>query len=240
MESPGGYRKMLPTSGGGGAVGPSGVIGVGPPPPYPGYSPSHVSGGALPPASSPQFSMLKGTPPHSVMLSGPPSTSVTPSPAIYSEADEKQRIRFQIELEFVQCLGNPNYLHFLAQRGYFKQPKFIQYLKYLQYWKEPRYVQFIKYPLCLHFLELLQHEAFRKEIVNGQCAKFLDDQTILHWQHYTRKRARLIESKMEASNAANSATPNAGGPASSVNATTNNSHANATGHENLGSSGILK
>ena len=35
---------------------------------------------------------------------------------------------------------------------------------------------FLKYPVCLHFLELLQHETFRKEIVSGQCARFLDDQ----------------------------------------------------------------
>ena len=33
------------------------------------------------------------------------------------------------------------------------------------------YVKFLKYPLCLHFLELLQHEEFRKEIVNGQVSQ---------------------------------------------------------------------
>ena len=71
---------------------------------------------------------------------------------------------------------------------------FINYLKYLHsYWTKPAYVKFLKYPLCLHFLELLQHEEFRKEIVNGQCAKFLDDQAILQWQQYTRKRIRLME-----------------------------------------------
>ena len=74
---------------------------------------------------------------------------------------------FQVELEFVQCLGNPNYLNFLAQRGYFKDPAMINYLSYLRYWSQPEYVKFIKFPVCLHFLELLQHEAFRKEIANG-------------------------------------------------------------------------
>ena len=83
--------------------------------------------------------------------------------------------------------------------------------------QEPAYVCFLKYPVCLHFLELLQHETFRKEIVSGQCARFLDDQVldnfaftivkhwcnifcqsqstqvILHWQHYTRRRAKLFE-----------------------------------------------
>lgn len=52
---------------------------------------------------------------------------------------------------------------------------------------------FCRYPVCLYFLDLLQHENFRKEIVNGQCAKFIDDQTVLHWQHYTRKRMKLLE-----------------------------------------------
>merc|ERR1739845_250800 len=98
-----------------------------------------------------------------------------------------------VEMEFVQSLANPNYLHFLAQRGFMKDPSFVNYLNYLTYWKEPAYVCFLKYPVCLHFLELLQHETFRKEIVSGQCARFLDDQVILHWQHYTRRRAKLFE-----------------------------------------------
>lgn len=46
--------------------------------------------------------------------------------------------------------------------------------------------------MCLHFLDLLQHEHFRKELVNAQCAKFIDDQQLLHWQHYTRRRTRLL------------------------------------------------
>ncbi|KAH7960987.1 hypothetical protein HPB49_025550 [Dermacentor silvarum] len=55
------------------------------------------------------------------------------------ETDEQQKLRFQIELEFVQCLANPNYLNFLAQRGYLKQKTFVNYLNYLQYWKKPEY-----------------------------------------------------------------------------------------------------
>ncbi|CAG2054654.1 unnamed protein product [Timema podura] len=55
------------------------------------------------------------------------------------ETEDQQRLRFQVELEFVQCLANPNYLNFLAQRGYFKDQAFINYLKYLLYWKEPDY-----------------------------------------------------------------------------------------------------
>ena len=117
-------------------------------------------------------------------------------------------------LRSLVSLRQPSYpfSDFLAQRGHFKDSSFINYLRYLQYWKEPKYVRFVKFPVCLHFLELLQFPEFRKEIVNGQvssqpfvtrfdvslvsfqCAKFLDDQTILHWQHYTRKRVKLVES----------------------------------------------
>lgn len=118
------------------------------------------------------------------------------------EPDDHQKLRFQIELEFVQSLGNPNYLHFLAQRGYMKDPCFINYVKYLQYWQEPAYVKYLKFPVCLHFLELLQHETFRKEIVNGQCARFLDDQVVLHWQQYARKRAKMFETAVQGQPAA--------------------------------------
>ncbi|KAB7493853.1 Mediator of RNA polymerase II transcription subunit 31, partial [Armadillidium nasatum] len=106
--------------------------------------------------------------------------------------EDTKKLRFQVELEFVQCLANPNYVNFLAQRGYFKEKTFINYLKYLLYWKEPEYAKFLKYPMCLYYLDLLQYESFRKEIINAQCCKFIDDQMLLHWQHYTRKRMKFI------------------------------------------------
>lgn len=107
------------------------------------------------------------------------------------ETEDGARMRFQVELEFVQCLANPHYLNFLAQRGYFKEQSFINYLKYLLYWKKPEYAKFLKYPQCLHFLELLQYEHFRRELVNPACAKFIDEQQILHWQYYSRRRMRM-------------------------------------------------
>ncbi|CAG0890794.1 unnamed protein product [Cyprideis torosa] len=113
------------------------------------------------------------------------------------ETEDQQRLRFQIELEFVQCLANPNYLTFLAQRGYFKEQNFVNYLKYLQYWKQPEYAKFLKYPMCLHFLNLLQYDAFRKKLNTVQCAKFIDDQQLLHWQQYTFKRGQLLNQMAE-------------------------------------------
>jgi len=102
--------------------------------------------------------------------------------------EDEERKRFQVELEFVQSLANPNYLNFLAQRGYFKSPTFINYLKYLMYWKKPEYVQYIRYPQCLSLLELLQHEHFLKEILNAQCSKWIDEQLLLVWIHYFNKK----------------------------------------------------
>lgn len=81
----------------------------------------------------------------------------------------------------------------MAQRDYFKDPNFVNYLKYLIYWKKPEYAKFIKYPMCLYFLDLLQSEEFRRKIVTAQCCKFIDDQAILLWQHYTRRRSKILE-----------------------------------------------
>lgn len=44
--------------------------------------------------------------------------NLTPNPKLPHYQDDA--VRFQVELEFVQSLANPNYLNFLAQRDYFK------------------------------------------------------------------------------------------------------------------------
>jgi SOH1 len=54
------------------------------------------------------------------------------------------RARFELELEFVQSLANPFYLHSLAQQNILEQPTFINYLKYLLYFKEKDYARFIQ------------------------------------------------------------------------------------------------
>ncbi|WVQ96595.1 hypothetical protein IAU59_003700 [Kwoniella sp. CBS 9459] len=73
-------------------------------------------------------------------------------------------VRFQSELEFVQCLAHPQYLHELSIQGYLAKPAFLNYLKYLEYWKEPAYVRFITYPTCLVYLTLVQTELFRSRL----------------------------------------------------------------------------
>jgi len=60
----------------------------------------------------------------------------------YKETDNGV-LRFQLELEFVQCLANPTYIHYLAQNRYFEDEAFIGYLKYLKYWQRPEYIKYI-------------------------------------------------------------------------------------------------
>uniref|UniRef100_A0A1I7YSN2 Mediator of RNA polymerase II transcription subunit 31 n=1 Tax=Steinernema glaseri TaxID=37863 RepID=A0A1I7YSN2_9BILA len=115
----------------------------------------------------------------------------TMTPLTPVESPDEAKRRFEIECEFVQALCNPHYLNHLAQRGYFQEEYFVNYLKYLLYWKKPEYIKRLKYPQCLHFLEALQSAQFREAIASTSAAKFIEDQQILQWQYYVRKRARL-------------------------------------------------
>ena len=64
-------------------------------------------------------------------------------PSLSSEVDTRaeNRARFELELEFVQALANPFYLHSLAQQGILSQPAFVNFLEYLMYWKESQRAQ---------------------------------------------------------------------------------------------------
>ncbi|OCF37321.1 hypothetical protein I316_01230 [Kwoniella heveanensis BCC8398] len=98
--------------------------------------------------------------------------TILPPPALPDGTDAPPRsaqkhanlVRFQSELEFVQCLAHPQYLHELSIQGYLAKPAFLNYLKYLEYWNEPAYVRFITYPTCLVYLTLIQTELFRSRL----------------------------------------------------------------------------
>ena len=101
---------------------------------------------------------------------------------------DQDRKRFLVELEFVQCLANPNYLTHLAKQGYFRKDEFKNYLKYLLYWKKPEYIKFIKFPECLYFLDLLQQDELYDGITNNDYVKFISEQQLLHWKYYQTRR----------------------------------------------------
>ncbi|KAJ3867950.1 SOH1-domain-containing protein [Lentinula novae-zelandiae] len=108
----------------------------------------------------------------------------TPAPATPStDPEAANRARFELELEFVQALANPFYLHSLAQQNILEQPTFINFLKYLLYFKEKDCARFIHYPHALHHLELLQHAQFRTAMKKDEMFReYLNQQQFEHWR----------------------------------------------------------
>ncbi|CAB1119271.1 unnamed protein product [Ectocarpus sp. CCAP 1310/34] len=91
--------------------------------------------------------------------------------------------RFEMELELMNCLASPEYLHYLAQSGYLDDRAFVRFLEYLQYFKRPEYAKFITYPHSLAMLDLLiNNPPFRKEIAHVSFRDFVHQQQFLHWQ----------------------------------------------------------
>ncbi|KAA1478128.1 SOH1-domain-containing protein [Dentipellis sp. KUC8613] len=107
-----------------------------------------------------------------------------------ADAKAANRARFELELEFVQALANPYYLHSLAQQGVLSQPTFVHFLEYLQYWREKDYARFILYPHALHHLELLQYPQFRAEIGKDEWREYLNQKQFDHWRTW-REPKRL-------------------------------------------------
>jgi len=107
--------------------------------------------------------------------------------------------RFELELEFLQCLASPAYLHHLATTGILNESKFLSFLKYLQgYWKRPEYARFVTYPNAFYFLDLLiSNERFRREMANVGFRNFVHEQQFYAWQHRSRHLygGGLLESK---------------------------------------------
>ena len=91
------------------------------------------------------------------------------------------KVRLIQDLEFVQMLGNPEYVVYLMRGGFFAQTAFRNYLKYLRYIRSPQYSSLLLYPLGLEALILLTND----EVVDA----FLEDidlrRSILNEQIYT-------------------------------------------------------
>nr|CAG8442657.1 6638_t:CDS:2 [Entrophospora candida] len=110
------------------------------------------------------------------------------------DTEEQNKRRFQIELEFVQCLANPWYLHDLAQKDYFQDRAFLNYLKYLRYWKQPEYAKYIIYPHALHFLDLLQNPQFRQDLKKQDIATEIHSKQYYHWMAWRNIDVNVVRS----------------------------------------------
>ncbi|BFZ55856.1 hypothetical protein PYCC9005_002897 [Savitreella phatthalungensis] len=95
-----------------------------------------------------------------------------------SSADDT---RFDVELEFLSCLANPQYLGWLAQTGCFDDVRMISYLEYLLYWREPEYARFIVYPAGLLCLDMLQQEQFRRNLRDPGFVQLLETHIYAGW-----------------------------------------------------------
>ena len=150
-----------------------------------------------------------------------------------SKLDEEKTMcsnknRFELELEFVQSLANPRYLHHLATTTSTttsattssnnnnnnedgdddKEPidilnskEMIEYLSYLQYWyRDPRYSKYILYPHCLYFLKLLQTDEFRKAMRNPRRVEEVHVAQFTFWAEDLTERVRKVMTTTTATN----------------------------------------
>jgi len=100
--------------------------------------------------------------------------------------------RFILELEFINALANPRYLHKLARDGILNSPAFVRYLAYLAYWEEPRYAKYVLYPHALRFRRELLREEFRSALENPRTGERAFASQYNHWLTF---RANQIASK---------------------------------------------
>ena len=148
-----------------------------------------------------------------------------------SQLDEEKtqcsnKERFELELEFVQSLANPRYLHHLATTpcssssssnslkaddndnnnnnnnndDILNSEEMVEYLSYLQYWyKDPRYSKYILYPHCLYFLKLLQEREFRVAMRNPRRVEEVHVAQFNFWAYDLTERVRKMreEEKMK-------------------------------------------
>jgi len=131
----------------------------------------------------------KNEPPPSEQQDEPMGDGNTPAggPAVEDLLSQLPENRFELELEFIQSLASPAYLHYLATSNFLTDPAFLAYLKYLQYWRQPPYNRFLTYPHCLTFLDLLlTNETFRRELNSVQFRNFLHEQQFYSWQYRSR------------------------------------------------------
>lgn len=99
--------------------------------------------------------------------------------------------RFALELEFVQSLASPAYLHYLASmsndegQSLLLDPRFKGFLSYLQRtWSDPEYSRFITYPHSLYFLNLLiKSDAVCRELAQVSFRNFCHQQQYYAWQN---------------------------------------------------------
>jgi len=109
-----------------------------------------------------------------------PAACLGAKPRLQDLVQERSR-RFVEELEFVQCLASPEYVHWLASQRYFEDEAFIEFLNYLNYWRHPPHVHHVVYPQALRMLELLQDPVVRGRLHRLDTRSVLLSQMMWKW-----------------------------------------------------------
>jgi mediator of RNA polymerase II transcription subunit 31 len=102
------------------------------------------------------------------------------------EEEALPKNRFELELEFLQCLASPAYLHFLASTSSPDLSDLLPFLRYLrQTYRRPDYIRFVRYPNAFYFLDLLidRPTVFYKEFTLPEFRNFCHQQQFLAWQY---------------------------------------------------------
>ncbi|CAK0877710.1 unnamed protein product [Prorocentrum cordatum] len=102
-------------------------------------------------------------------------------PARLQDLRKDRSRRFAEELEFVQCLANPDYVHWLATQGCLDEPEFLEFLRYLRYWREPPHVLYVVYPQSLRMLEMLLEPGLRSRLRRQDARALLSSQLLRAW-----------------------------------------------------------
>ena len=97
---------------------------------------------------------------------------------------DAERLRFELELEFVNLMADMSYVAHLSTEGYLQKPSFLRYLRYLlTTWSAPAYAKHVRFPLSLLHLRLAVHdEAFRELASNAVAAAELRGAEIAAWR----------------------------------------------------------
>ncbi|KAJ3305449.1 suppressor of hpr1 [Kappamyces sp. JEL0829] len=133
------------------------------------------------------------------MLNMPIKTEVAVDKTIpgATQAESANQRRFEIELEFVQLLCNPQYLLFLGQERILNDECFINYLDYLLYWKRKEYRAYIVYPYALTMLECLQHAEFRHAFLSADSCLWLHQRQYRHWEMFRKEHVGILDELLE-------------------------------------------
>jgi mediator of RNA polymerase II transcription subunit 31 len=115
-----------------------------------------------------------------------------PPPPTNSSSEDLPENRFALELEFVEALASPAYLHFLANLRRQQdswQDHWQPFLRYLyQTYSQPEYARFLRYPHALFFLRSLLEDSsdtnrLWTEWTQPGFRNFCHQQQFLAWQY---------------------------------------------------------